>query len=224
MEEYIAYSNVIIVEDDIHMRMMLKHLVEMNGFKSQIFSSAEDFINSDIQETRSIHIFDNNLPGISGLQLINLIRQKDLISPILIISGENDEDSVVDALKRGADDFILKPFSIEIMSAKMMNLQARSRTIMSRSIDEGIKFFPATHSILFNKHTLSLTKREYQIFESLYKNHDKKVTRESLVQDLGQETTLRNVDVIMCTLRKKIESLPIKIGSVRGSGYKLRIN
>jgi DNA-binding response OmpR family regulator len=217
------YTMVTLVEDDVHMRTMMKYLVESLGFKTLVYSSGEEFLSEGFQNRKSIFIFDNNLPGITGLQLTQLIRKEDKVSPILMISGESDEVIVINALDVGADDYILKPFSTNLISAKIKNLQARTTSILDRLVDIGIKFIDDSHTVLFNEYTISFTSREFQIFKALYDSQDRTSTREHLLNSIGEDTTIRNIDVIVCSIRKKLESLPIHIQSLRGKGYFLEL-
>jgi two-component system, OmpR family, response regulator len=213
---------VVIVEDDYQMRTMLKYIVQ-SKFNVVDFESAESFLMYKDKKPFSLYILDNNLQGINGMQLTQFIRAKDKISPILMVSGDHDKETITAGLTSGADDYITKPFDTNFLTIKINNLNERIQSIASNLMNVGFKFIDESRTMIFNGKSTSFTAREYQVLRGLHQTLGHSQSREDLVHLLGDDTTTRNIDVIVCSLRKKIENLSMTIHNIRGIGYSLEI-
>lgn len=218
-------KNVVLIEDELDILESLKFVLEKNGYTVSPYQSAEAYFNDQKLSGHSVYLIDWNLPGIKGVDIVRTIRQKDKISPIFIISGNNRDDQIVEGLKSGADDYIKKPFNYDELIVRVGNAYSKMSLLEESLINVGLKLIPEADSIIKDGVTVSLTSREYIIFDYLFKHSTKPVTREELIQqfDKDMEMTSRNIDVHVFSLRKKISKLNLGVETVWGTGYKISL-
>lgn len=168
-------------------------------------------------------ILDLGLPRVHGLQVLKNARQKGKKVPVLIITARDGVEDRVNGLDAGADDYLVKPFS-------MSELGARVRALLRCSAGQaapvfrngGVELNPLTREVLFNGKEITLSQREFAILESLIRRPGTVISRASLEQSVyawGQEVESNAVEVHISNLRKKLA--PKLIKTVRGVGYKL---
>ncbi len=168
-------------------------------------------------------ILDLGLPRVHGLQVLKNTRQKGKKIPVLVITARDGVEDRVNGLDAGADDYLVKPFS-------MSELGARVRALLRRSTGQADPVFrhadvelnPLTREVLFNKKIVALSQREFSLLESLIRHPGTVISRTSLEQSIyawGQEVESNAVEVHISNLRKKLS--PKLIKTVRGVGYKI---
>jgi two-component system, OmpR family, response regulator len=218
-------KNVVIVEDEKEILDALKYLLEKNGFNVQGYLTAEDFFSFKNAPDHCIYLIDWNLPGIKGIDVIRAIRLKDKLSPVFMLSAYNKTEQIIEGLKAGADDYITKPFHYDELLVRITNAHEKVCCLEENLMNVGLKFIPEAHSIMRDGVTVSLTAREFIIFNHLYKKQPTPVTREELITQFENdlEMTARNIDVHVFSLRKKMSKINITIETVWGTGYKVVI-
>ena len=112
---------IVVIEDDKELRDMLETLFTSHKFDVTVFDSAESFLFYPEKPGYAVFIIDVNLPGIQGSHIVTAIRSRDLISPIFIMSGKQDDELKTLTLRKGADDFIYKPFIAEHLVIRVEN-------------------------------------------------------------------------------------------------------
>ena len=171
-------------------------------------------------------LLDVQLPDGSGFDLCKIIRERDRLIPILIISARTDETSVVKGLVLGADDYIRKPFGLSELTARMDRLVERKRlreNILSYrmiTIDQGDR------SVQIDGQMIHLGKKEYVILCFLVQRGGEVVTREEILDALSDESDMfdRTIDSHLSHLRKKIREIAgnrVRIQPIYGVGYRL---
>jgi DNA-binding response OmpR family regulator len=217
-----SMNRVVIIEDEQHVREMIKYLMEKNNFLVDVFSSAEEFLMSGNFHHHCVYLVDSKLPGIQGPDVVKTIRHSDKVSPIFIVSGNRESEDITNGLHSGADDYIVKPFHPEHLVAKVTNASAKNHMIFKDLINVGLKLLPEAHSMIKDGVTVSLTPREFEILAELLKNANIIMSREEIVSAFeNTELTIRNIDVHIFSLRKKISKVSIGIQTIRGKGYRL---
>lgn len=210
-------KNVAIIEDEHNIAEMLSYVLSKHSFTPSIYHSAEEYFLAKKFEENSAYIVDLNLPGMNGLNIIKFIRSHDKISPVFIISGTLNENSINEGLSAGADDYVLKPFNPELLLKKLQNA---SEKVAQFRESTGLKLVDETHMMMKEGLYVQLTKREYLIVKKLFEAKDKFVTRLELVAlfpdaDIG----LRTIDAHICSARKKLERAGIYVKTGWGKGY-----
>ncbi|PGS46068.1 response regulator transcription factor [Bacillus sp. AFS041924] len=225
--EYIIY----IIEDDISISRLLKEHIDKYGLSARIVENFDNIIEEFLLIKPHLVLLDVNLPKFDGFYWCRRIRENSKV-PILFISARESGLDQVRALENGADDYITKPFSYEVVMAKINSHIRRAigdyaTTIGERIIEmDGLKFYAERLEVTFQGKTILLTKKEAILLESLIQTYPKVVNRDYLLEqmwdhsDFVEENTL-NVNVTR--LRKKLQDLGIANGiqTIRGLGYKL---
>lgn len=218
-------KSIIIIEDEKDILDALKHLLEKHDFTVFGFLSAEEFFSFKERPDQAIYLFDWNLPGIKGIDIVKTIRLKDKISPIFMMSAYNKADQIIEGLQSGADDYITKPFNYDELLVRIDNAFKKVNSLQDNLMNVGLKLIPEAHTVMKDGVTVNLTSREFVIFHHLYKNKDSASTREELINQFEKdmEMTSRNIDVHIFSLRKKMSKVAIGIETVWGTGYKINL-
>lgn len=217
-------KTVVVVEDEKDIIESLKYMVEKHGFDVIAHESAESLF-TNFQNNYCIYLIDWNLPGIKGVDIVRTIRTKDKISPVFMISANTSADHIIEGLKSGADDYLVKPFSYDALMVKLMNAYSKVSSLHDNLINVGLKLIPEANSVIKDGVTVNLTAREFIIFQYLHNRPGVASTREELINQFDKdfEMTARNIDVHVFSLRKKMNRVNIAIETVWGTGYKLNI-
>lgn len=220
---------VLVVEDDSVLNETLLYNLQREGYNAQSAADAEHALRLFHSENPDLVLLDVMLPSRSGFELCRLIREKSQ-TPIIFLTAKADEDDRVAGLDLGADDYIVKPFS-------MKELMARVRTVMRRAdpistdkriqVDDLIIDLEAKQ-VTRNGDALPMTPKEFALLALLASHPGKAFTRDQLldrVWGMNSYISPRTVDVHIRWLRQKIEpneQTPSYILTVRGSGYRFR--
>ncbi|MFL5785801.1 MAG: response regulator transcription factor [Bacteriovoracaceae bacterium] len=216
-------ETIVIIEDDSNLREMLKIL--FTNLKYQVFAydSAESFFMSDKECDICVYIIDENLPGIPGHHIVTTIRKKDLVSPIFMISGEQNDQLKRESLLKGADDYLYKPFVADHLAIRIGNAVRRANIFLNARYDTGIKFIPQANTVVVHGKTITLSNREFKVLSYLMEHPLEIVTREDLVSSFkDNEITMRTIDVHISSLRRKLVGAELHIETYRGKGYMAR--
>jgi two-component system alkaline phosphatase synthesis response regulator PhoP len=216
-------KSIVIIEDEKDIVESLQYLLEKNEFDVSAFLSAEEFFSAKSRPDHCVYLVDWNLPGIKGLDIIKTIRLKDKISHIFMMSAYNKADQVIEGLESGADDYITKPFNYDELLVRVGNADRKISNLRENLINVGLKLIPEAHSVMKDGVTVSLTSREFVIFNHLHNKKGTPSTREELISEFAKEMemTARNIDVHIFSLRKKLKKITIGIETVWGTGYRL---
>lgn len=213
-------DRVVVIEDEKNMSEMLTYLMEQNNFHVDAYESAEHFFAERPLSDHCVYLIDQKLPGIPGTAVVKTIRMSDKISPVFMISSMKDNAEISEGLNSGADDYLLKPFHPDHLVQKVNNARIRTDVVLKNMMNVGIRMIPEAQAIIKDGLTVNFTPKEFVIVNELLKRPNEVVTREELNLD-GDDLTLRNVDVQVFTIRKKLVKLDLKIESIRGKGYRV---
>ncbi len=164
-----SHPTIFIVDDDPAMRDSLSWLIETIGYPVELFSSAQDFLDSYRDDAPGCLILDVRLPGMSGLQLQQKMNKENIILPIIIISGHGDVPMAVKAMQQGAQVFLEKPFRDQelldnIQEALEVDTKNRIKAAVSKEVLDCIGV---------------LTQRENEVMELMVKgNSSKEIAKE----------------------------------------------
>lgn len=215
-------KKVVVIEDEVEISGAICAYLEKHGFKPKSYSDAESFYADQAKPMRAIYLLDWNLPGVKGIDVIKKLREGDKFSPIFMITANTSQEHMLEGLKAGADDYITKPFHFDNLLLRVQNSWQKYSEIAKDLFSEGIKLLPEAHSLLKDGTTVNLTSREFIIFKHL---HDTQTTvsRDEIIKQFvsDEEMTIRNIDVHVFSLRKKLKNVGITIATVWGAGYKL---
>ena len=168
------------------------------------------------------------MPGQDGLTVCKRLRQKGIQSGILFVTAKDANQDIISGLDSGADDYIVKPFELNELLARIRAISRRKEKPLEEVITlADLTLNLNTHVLKRNDSIIELTKKEYHLLELLFRNHNQVLTRELLFEKLwGFDTEVSDnaLDALVKLVRKKIDlpGIPSLIQNVRGIGYKVR--
>ncbi len=222
---------ILMIEDDAELAEILTEYLEQ--YDIQVTNIEDPFLGLSTLNTQEFDlvILDLTLPGLDGLEVCSDIRKRYDI-PIIISSARHDITDKVEALKRGADDYMPKPYDPRELEARIRSLLRREHHDFKAGNKGGkekqkdIYFNEEKSLIIFKGKELTLTKAEFGILKYLLKKQGAVVSREELIYNIeaiSEESTNKSIDVIIGRIRQKLDEVPKDpkyIHSVRGIGYK----
>lgn len=225
-------KKILIIEDDEHIIELLKFNVKNSGYEVITAIEGFDGYQKAVNELPDLILLDLMLPGIDGIDICNKLKNKDRTKdiPIIMLTAKGHETDRILGLEIGADDYIVKPFSVRELMARIKVIfrrYSKEITAISTKIVIGdIEIDNEKHEVRRKDEIIKLTLKEYQLLEYLAENRGKVLSRNSLLDrvwgyDYFGET--RTVDVHIRHLRKKIDDPNAEvIETIRGVGYKIR--
>ena len=217
-------ERILIVEDEVKIREELKTFLENNGYEILTINNFENTLDQIKKLDIDLILMDINIPGINGMHLCREIRKTSKI-PIIIVTSRDTEMDELLCMNYGADDFITKPYNMQILLAHMEAVLKRSKPEISHILEyNGMKINLSKGTIDYDNQTVILTKNEIQIFSYLLERRGTVVTRDELMNYLWNTEAFiddNTLTVNMARLRKKLEDLGFKdvIETRRGWGY-----
>lgn len=223
---------ILLVEDDKNLCNMIKQQLTKENYVVDACTSGEDgmiyALNPD--NSYALAIIDRMLPVIDGLTIIKAMRKKMISIPVIIITGMSELNDKIDGLDNGADDYLVKPFHIPELSARIRALTRRPVTISEKtslhyhdlSLNLGRK------ELSCNENTISLTPKEFLLMCAFLEKPDTILTREQLMQKVWETDApieQGNVDNYVYFLRKRLRILGsgCSVTASYGSGYLLEV-
>lgn len=214
-------QKLIIIEDHEHVSQVLHQMGSNVGFAVDVYYSAELFLKSSQFVKGCVYIIDCNLPGMTGIELTKVIRFRDELATILMVSGNQDLETINLGLYSGADDYITKPFHTETLNRKLENAKRKIEGFKKIDLNQGFKLVPDSTLVMMNGKSSTLSVREFSILEILYNRKERNVPMSEISSILGPEISERCIESHISSMRKKLSPLFISIQSLRGHGYKL---
>ena len=216
---------LIIEDDDILRDNLTQHLQEL-GFVVDTAADGEEGLYKATEFPLDIAIIDLGLPGLSGIEIIEKVRQK-FNYPILILTARDRWQNKVEGLEAGGDDYLVKPFHVEELLARLRVLLRRQGGWTQNSIECGpIHLLQSSQKVTLHDENIELTSYEFRVLEYLMLNAGKVISKSELTEHIYDEESDRDsnvIEVFIRRLRKKLD--PDKtlspIETIRGSGYRL---
>lgn len=218
---------VLIVEDDLDLLNLLEEGLSMYGYAVDKASDGEQAIDMAYIENYDIIILDINLPKKDGFEVLDEIRKFNQEVNIIMLTARSDIDDRVKGLDFGANDYMVKPFDLKELDARMRALLRRKSITESTILEAGnMKFDTITREAFVGDEKISLTQKETGILEYLFLNKERFVSSEELIDhvwDSNADSFSNSVRVHMSSLRKKIKEISgeNKIQNVIGKGYRI---
>ncbi len=173
-------------------------------------------------------ILDLMLPSLDGYAICREMRSRDIVLPILVLTARAETETKVELLLAGADDYLVKPFSFEELSARIHALLRRPANVLSEVLRAGnIELNPVAHTATRDDEPLILTLKEFSLLEYFLHHPNEVINREDLLAhlwDFNYESFSNVIDVHVKNLRRKLDAgnRPSVLETVRGIGYRLR--
>jgi DNA-binding response OmpR family regulator len=194
-----------------------------DGFDVDLCSDGPSGLWKALEGGHAAIVLDLLLPGLSGYLVCEKLRAEGVTTPILVLSAKSGDYDQIDLLDSGADDFLTKPASIALVSARLRALIRRGATMSTNLIERGaLRYDLAARSCMVGDVEVTLTNREDQLLRKLLLANGACVTRQELLDDVwGTEsgTDESIVDIYLRKLRGKLD--PVEVENVRGLGYRI---
>jgi len=221
-------NKIAIVEDEADLRNLLKLHLEKESYEILQFVSGDSFLDFIDRNDVDLVILDLMLPGTDGLEICKILRKnsKTKSLPIIMLTAKSSEADIVVGLELGADDYMVKPFSMRELIARVKALLRRTSNHEKHEIlrVDNIELFPERYLVKVDGQEISFTTTEFQILEMLMLKKDRVLTRNRILEALGGERQYvidRTVDVHVLNIRKKLGKYGRLIQTIRGVGYKM---
>ena len=225
--------SILLVEDEENLHEALKLNLEMEGYEVTSCFDGNEALKAVQNEYFDLIIMDIMLPGIDGISITENIRLQQNEVPILILSAKNTGSDRVLGLKKGADDYLTKPFNLEELLLRVEKLIDKNKKILVKeTVGDNYEFsgnkinFKAQEAMTWNGSKVDLSKKEIMLLKLLVENKGQVVTREKILQMVwgyNVYPTTRTIDNFILSFRKYFEPdsrSPKHFHSVRGMGYK----
>ena len=226
-------KSILLVEDEENLHEALRLNLELEGYEVSSAYDGSKALKAIEEEYFDLIILDVMLPGLDGINVVETIRVQQNDVPVLMLSAKDTGADRVLGLKKGADDYLTKPFNLEELLLRIQNLIRKNRKLQQKgSTGDTYSFgnntidFKASEAFTKNDTKVTLTKKELMLLKLLIENKNEVVTREKILQAVwgyNVYPTTRTIDNFILSFRKYFEEdsrNPQFFHSVRGAGYK----
>lgn len=217
---------ILIIEDDPSLSELLRYGLENEAFEVTVCHDGPDGLKTAMENLHDIILLDRMLPGIPGEEVLKSIRREDVNTPVIFITALGESAEKIDGLDLGADDYLVKPFD-------MGELLARIRSVMRRTLDHtvsfplrfgDISFWERESRLVYGNQTFILSKKEAELLSFFFRNPEQVLTRRQIIEKVwGPLTEIEdgNLDNYIYLLRKKLKALKtsVRIATIHRQGY-----
>jgi two-component system response regulator PrrA len=219
--------DVLVVDDDEDIRVSLDRGLRLSGFAVRTAGDGEAALRAVGERVPDCIVLDVGLPGVDGIRVVTQLRERGVSTPVCMLSARTSVDDRVTGLAAGADDYLVKPFALTELVARLRALLRRVPPGPSTTLTVGpLAVDPLARTVAVDGRPVELTRREFDLVETLARNARVVLSRERLLElvwgyDFAVDTNV--VDVFVSQVRRKLEAdgAPRMIRTVRGVGFVL---
>jgi two-component system, OmpR family, alkaline phosphatase synthesis response regulator PhoP len=224
-------NRILLIEDDRNMAMGLVFNLQSEGFEVTHCLDGETGLTAMAEKEFDLLVLDWMLPGLDGLEVLRQLRGRNVSVPVLLLTARDSKEDIVEGLDSGADDYLAKPFDLNILMARIRSLLRSRAWLSQKEVQQEARFgnaqvnFETFDAVVAGKE-MKLSYKEAMIMKLFWEKRNQVITREELLQKVwGIEGYIqsRTVDNHIVQLRKIFEENPKHpklILSIHGSGYK----
>jgi two-component system OmpR family response regulator len=218
---------ILVVEDERRMAELLEKTLHEEGHQVVVSRDGREGFEIARNASFDVILLDVMLPGMDGITVARRLREASNKTPVLMLTARDTTADVVKGLDSGADDYLVKPFAIDVLLARLRAVSRRGEIPRPTRLKVGnLTLDPASRRVTRGREVLNLTPREYKLLELLMRNTGRAVSRDTILESVwGFETdvTENTVEVFVRALRLKVDTRePKLIHTVRGFGYMMR--
>ncbi|VGO21399.1 response regulator transcription factor [Pontiella sulfatireligans] len=223
---------ILVVEDDPAVQQLLQHNMQKRAWEVEVADSGEAALLAVASFSPDMILLDVMLPGIDGLEVCRQVKSYSKTSsiPVILLSALSQESDVVSGLEQGADDYVVKPFSLHILHARIDAVLRRSHYHESDGESEiiavhNLEIDPVRYSVKVSGDKVDLTQNDYLVLKLLASQPGRPFSRQEIIEAAhGKDSNVseRSVDVQVVSIRRRIGSAGQFIETVRRVGYRLK--
>lgn len=218
---------LLLVEDNVRLGKLTSAALRASGFAVDVFTNAGEAEAALAVVSYDVIVLDLGLPDRDGSSLLEPARRHSPSAPIMILTARDDSSSVVELLNRGADDYLCKPFVMDVLIARLRALLRRPGGVKTAILNErNVELDPSQYRVRVDGHDLDVSRRELSALELLMRRSSRVISRadfEESMYGFGEEVSSNAIEVLIHRLRKKLEGAGalVEIHNLRGLGYML---
>ncbi len=226
-----AKENILIVDDEEDILELVRYNLSKEGYQITCVASGEEGLSMAKSASPDLVVLDLMLPGVDGLDVCKALKSdgKTKHIPVIMLSAKGEEADIVAGLELGADDYLVKPFSPRVLSARVKSVLRRNKGVPEDETVpikvEELSINPGRHEVLIKDKLVELTSTEFKVLHFLARQPGWVFTRYQIVDAVHGDdypVTDRSVDVQIVGLRKKLGKYGKFIETVRGVGYRFK--
>jgi two-component system copper resistance phosphate regulon response regulator CusR len=216
---------VLVIEDDRTVGQYVKRGLEEHRIHADLVDDGMEGLRLASGGLYDLLVLDLRLPGMTGLEVLRMLRDRGVTTPVLVLTAQDAVDFKVQALRMGADDYVTKPFAFEELLARVEAVSRRPKELKSPVLRvSDLELDTATHEVRRGARVIELTPKEYAVLEYLMRHAGRVLSRTLITEyawDYHFDPGTNIVDVVINRLRKKVDSghETKLLHTVRGVGY-----
>jgi two-component system copper resistance phosphate regulon response regulator CusR len=219
---------ILVVEDEHRIAQAIKEGLEQESYAVDVEYDGEAGYNTAHEDEYDLILLDVMLPSMDGFTVCRQLRADGIHTPILMLTAKDQSRDVVQGLDNGADDYLAKPFSFEVLLARVRALLRRPHETVGELLTAAdLSMNPSTKEVIRAGQSIALSTKEYALLEYLLRNQNRVLSKNNImshVWDFDADILPNTVEVFIAYLRAKVDK-PFKghelIQTVRGFGYKI---
>ena len=214
---------ILLLEDNKLFADSLKEYLELEDFEVFLCKNVEELYKMTYHNKYDIYLFDINLPTSSGLEALKNLRQINDSTPCIFLTSYKDKDTLKDAFKTGADDYMIKPFDEDELILRIYALLKRTNKIINKIIINNIEFNPNTNIFTKDNTQLTVSKKVIDLFVLCYENKEQIITKDMIINKLWNINETYSDGSIRVYISKLKDILGSDtIVNIKGQGYKIQ--
>ncbi len=221
---------ILVIEDELKLANALSRGLKQENYAVDVANNGNIGLSMALHDEYDLMIIDRMLPGKEGLEIVKEVREKDIKTPIIILTAKGQIRNRVEGLDAGADDYMVKPFSFEELLARIRALLRRPAETSDNILQVGdLTMDTSKLEVRRGKKRIKLTSTEYALLEYLMRNEGRTLSKDKIighVWDFDADILPNTVEAYIGSLRRKIDKPfagPELIHTLRGFGYRLEL-
>jgi len=217
-------NTILVIEDEPDILDLIEYTLVKEGYDVICCLDTKNVISILDEEDINLILMDRNLPGVEGSVFIQELRSKGYNNSVIYVTAKDKDEDVLEGFDRGGDDYITKPFSLDILKARVNAVIKRSLNIVEQLKIRDIVYQSSNKKFFIENQELNLTHLEHDLFLEFVKNQNVLLSRDTLLENVWNdyaEVKPKTVNVAIKRLKEKIDPTGEKeyIKAVRGEGY-----
>lgn len=218
---------ILVADDEVEMTMVLEALLSREHYGVDVVYNGRDALDYGLSENYDCLVLDIMMPGLDGIQVLQTLRERNIATPVLLLTARGQVEDRIAGLNSGADDYLPKPFNNGELVARVRALTRRGRAYTPQVLAAGnITLDCATFELRCKDQAIALGSKEFQLLELLMRQQGRLISTEQFMERIwgyDSEAEINAVWAYLSYLRRKLEAVGanVRITARRGQGYLL---